>query len=278
VAVFNRFWPPWKKQGRLTIRNHRKLIILDGTTAFCGGMNLSEEFAGDDYGEWVFDDTMVRLEGPCVRDLADVFMRTWRETTGNELPLPPRSEPLEDGAPIEVLETDPRRSETKLRRAISAAISQAEEQCYLTSPYFTPPPWLQTALLDAADRGVDVRILTAGDTDMRIARAAARHYYGPLLDRGVRIYEHLDRVLHSKTLMIDGLFGLVGSYNMDRWTSRHVLDVSVTTISAGLAAALETEFFDNLERSREISAEAWHDRGPLTRLKQRAASTVISRL
>lgn len=278
VAIFNRFWPPWAKQGQLSIRNHRKLVLVDGTTAFCGGMNLSEEFAGNDFGEWVFDDTMVRIEGPCVHHLADVFMRTWHETTGDEHPLPPPMDPLEDGVPLEVLETDPRRPQTKLRSAISSAVAQAEERCYLTSPYFVPPSWLVESLIEAAERGADVRVLTAGDTDTRIARAAARHEYGTLFDHGIRIYEHKIRVLHSKTLTIDGVFGLVGSYNMDRWTSRHTLDLSVASVDTDLAAALEAEFLENLKGSHEVSPEAWRERNWATRVKQRVAFTLVANL
>ena len=279
VAIFNPFWPPWTKRGRLTIRNHRKLVIVDGKQAFCGGMNLSEEFAGLELGEWVFDDTMVRAEGPCVHYLSTLFMRTWEETAGTAHPLPePPPEPLEDNVPVQVLETDPRRSDTKLREVISKAISLAEERCYLTSPYFVPPRWLLDALTDAAGRGVDVQILTSGETDMPIARASARHGYGPLFAHGARIHEHTARILHSKTLTIDGLFGLVGSYNMDQCTSRHVLDLGLAALAPDLAAALEEEFFDNLEQSREVAPEAWSDRSWLARTSQKAAHAVYRRI
>ena len=279
VAVFNRVWPPWRKTGSLRIRNHRKLILIDNRIGFCGGQNLSQEFAGRHYGEdWTFDGSMTYVEGPCVGDLADVFLRTWHEVTGMHRELPSRAEPFADGVTVEVIETDPRRGETRLIEVVRAAVERARERCYMSSPYFIPASWLKEVLLDASRRGVDVRIVTAGDSDVALALAAGRACYGPLLDGGVRIYEMYGRTLHAKTLMVDGFLGSVGSYNFDLWTSRHVLDVAVAVADQTYAGAVRQEFETFLEQAKEISLEAWQERSPLRKAYQRAAFCLSERL
>ena len=272
IAVFNRVWPPWKKSGSLGIRNHRKLTLIDDRIGFCGGQNLSEEFAGERYGEdWTFDDSMTRVEGPCVRDLADVFLRTWHEVTGERRNPPPRAKPFDDGVDVGVVETDPRRDETHLIKVINAAMEQAEARCYLSSPYFIPAPWLKDALLSAARRDVDVRILTAGDSDVAVALAAGRSCYGPLLEAGVRIYEMHGRTLHAKTLAVDAFVGSIGSYNFDLWTSRHVLDVAVVVADEAFAQSVRNEFEAFMAQAEEIQLADWQQRNPLRKAYQRAA-------
>lgn len=264
AAVFNPLWPPWKRN--LSVRNHRKFTIVDNHTAFCGGLNLTDDYAGDEFGEWIFDDTMAQVKGPCLYDLADVFSRTWEEVTGESIAFPDRSDELPDGAPIAVLETDPRRSKTRLARVLSDAIDRAESYCYMSTPYFIPPVWLHKALLDAARRGVDVQVLTAGRTDRPAARLAGWHCYEALIDAGLRVYELFGRILHSKTLTIDGQFGSIGSYNMDAWTSRHTLDLNLLVASETVAAGLEDEFFLNLDDADRITLEDCRGRGPLSQL------------
>ena len=268
AIAFNPTWPPWKKN--LTIRNHRKLIIVDHSTAFCGGLNLTNDYAGEDFGKWIFDDTMASVEGPCLHDLISVFCRTWQEVSDEELPIPGRSEEHQDGVPVAILETDPRRSKTRLARTLADAIGQAQDYCYMSTPYFIPPPWLREALLEAARRGVDVHILTAGKTDRAVARWAGWHCYGDLLKAGLHIYELFGRILHSKTITIDGQFGSIGSYNMDAWTSRHTLDLNMLIASEEVAAGLEDEFFLDLDDAEPVTLEACRRRSPITQLAHEA--------
>lgn len=267
VAVFNPFWPPWKKRGSTIVRNHRKLTIIDGREAFCGGFNFAEGYASRAFGPWTFDDTMARVEGPCVRDLASVFAHTWRELTGEDLSLPPRRDPFPEGYTTAVLELDPRRDQTQLISTLAGAIRQAQSHCYFATPYFTPPLPLYEALLEATRKGVDVRILTAGETDRPPARLAGWHCYGMFIQNGARIFEKFGRIQHSKTVTIDGQFGSIGSFNMDAWTSRHTLDLNLVFASEEIATALEEEFFEDLEEDpREITQEDCERRSPLQRL------------
>lgn len=268
ATAFHPLWKPWR--GRPHLRNHRKLLIVDGQAAVGGGLNLSESFAGTEMGEWEFDDTMLYLQGPAVCDVASVFRRTWNETTGTDCTLPKRMDPQEDGCPVEVLETDARRPETRLRELLSAAVSRTHHRCYLVTPYFIPAPWLMTGLLTAADRGADVRVMTAGASDVPAALIAGRHCYTELLERGARVFELQGRTLHSKTVTIDGRFNVVGSYNFDCWTVQHVLDTGLSVLDHDLAASLEHEFEDYMSDAREMTLDDQHARSPLARRRQHA--------
>lgn len=274
-APFHPLWPPWKRNGPPRIRDHRKLIIVDTRAALCGGLNLSDDYASDFGDEWIFDDTVVMIEGPAVHDLMEIFQTTWHEAAGRMVDLPPRPDAFEDGVHVQVLETDPRRPETRLRKMLDGAVARARHRCLLATPYFLPPDWLTDSLLEAAGRGADVRIVTAGRIDLPPVRGAARYAYGPLLEAGVRIYEMFGRVLHSKIVTIDGAFGTIGSYNFDRWTANHVLDVSIAVVSESLARSLEAEF-DGLTRSAtEFTPEDYRKRGIPTRTMHWLASRLV---
>ena len=266
VVFFHPVWPFQEEATPLgwrhfPTRNHRKLFFIDGETALCGGFNLSEFYAGRAHGHFLFDDTVLRIDGPCAQDLAHVFARTWAELTGAPPPLPPRAAPHPQGAFAAALETDPRRS-SPLAGFLAEAIEQAEEHCIFVTPFFVPPKPFYDALLGAARRGVDVHILTAGDTDRVVARWAGWHVYEELLAAGARIYEMKGRILHSKTLALDGAFGSIGSYNMDSWTTRHCLDLNIAFHQPGVARSLEYEFRIGLEDAQEITLAQVRRRTP----------------
>jgi cardiolipin synthase len=265
TALFHPLWRIWNPNS-IIVRNHRKFYVVDDE-ALCGGMNLSNDYTdGDNFGDWIFDDTMARVEGPCVHDLGRTFRRTWRDLTGERLCLPERPAPFEDGVTVAALETDPRRDEEYLDNALAGAVRRAKTRCFISTPYFVPPPSLSRALQDAAQRGVDVRVLTAGQTDRAVARWAGWHRFERFLRAGVRIFELFGRILHSKTMTVDGAFGSIGSYNMDAWTIRHTLDLNLLIASSDVARSIEEEFQNDMPDAKEIMLEEAEDRDPLHRL------------
>lgn len=275
ATPFHPIWPLWKMQGAAWIRNHRKLLLVDEAVGFCGGMNLGYRFAHVHRdGPPRFDDTMVRIDGPAAHDLGVLFAQTWEEVTGAPLSLPDAPEAGDGGVPVLVLETDPRRPETQLIEVISGALRRARAHIDITTPYFIPDVWLLDALHQALDRGVDVRILTAGRTDVALARIAGHACYDDLLEAGARIYEMRDRTIHTKKLTVDGALCSVGSYNFDLWTSRHVLDASIVTVDTDLARSFAAEFEEDLTRSDPIEPDPWRRRGRLRRLGETAALTL----
>jgi cardiolipin synthase len=241
-------------------RDHRKILIVD-ERGFCGGMNVSVDYGSFHRGNGRFRDTHALLEGPCVADLASIFQQGWHEETGERLPAIERSAPLAEGVFVQVLRSDASRQMRHIQRALYQTVGRCLRNCFLTTPYFVPPPRLLSALVQAAKRGVDVRVLTAGLSDVPIVSVAARHLYGRLLRGGVRVYEMTERTLHAKTATIDGLYSSVGSFNLDRWSFERNLEVNVSVVDPGLARQLQERFVKDVEGSREVRLADWTARG-----------------
>lgn len=275
---FNPPWPPWRSAAPFSVRNHRKLLVVDHGAVFCGGMNLGLDYVGQEFGTLRFDDTIATAEGPCIREVGATFMRTWHALTGEMLTGSFETSPRPGGIRAEVLESDPRHPNTNLRAVIEDALSRCTERCRLVTPYFIPAPWLVDVLGAAAGRGADVQILTAGTSDSALARGAGRARYGPLLHSGVRIFEHFGRILHTKAVSIDGRFATIGSFNLDEWTARHVLDMNLAVLSPEVATALEEEFDRHLRSASEFTLARFEKRGWPTRLLQLGADLLASRI
>lgn len=260
VAMFNPVLP-WQKLGRKVAsvlhRDHRKILIADDV-GFCGGRNISVDYGGA--GAERFFDESVRLEGPCVRDLAHVFADSFYDATGTTLALPPAPAPHPGGVPVAVLGLNTRQQEVDLDREIHRLLRRTRRSCYVMTPYFIPPRWFTEALIEVARQGADVRILTAGRSDVPAARVAGRHLYGDLLRAGIRIFEHRHPILHAKHLTLDDTVGIAGSYNVDRYGEKHNLEVGVIAPDPAFAAQLNQTFFDRLAHAEEVTLTAWRRR------------------
>ncbi|MFW5973096.1 MAG: phospholipase D-like domain-containing protein, partial [Bacteroidota bacterium] len=149
-------------------------------------------------------------------------------------------------------------------------LRNARKRCYLALAYFVPPPWLIEELVAAAGRGVDVRVMTAGDTDLPHAREGGRHVYGDLLKGGVRLFELQEPRLHAKNATVDGRFAQVGTFDFNAFTRRYSLEVTVVVESVAIARGLEETFAANSVRSKEIDLDEWEQRGSVRRLVQKA--------
>ena len=261
---------PWHRLRRRLMnplhRDHRKILIVDDQTAYTGGVNVSEHYAGSELGTGRFTDVLLRMEGPAAQGLAGIFLQSLREATSSvgERSVPARHDGSQEGAPACVLGLDERLSRHALDRLLREAVEQAQERCYVTAAYFIAPPWLRKALARAARRGVEVQIVTAGRTDNRLARTAKRHVYGELLKSGAEIYEMHDRMLHAKHLVIDDCFSFVGSYNMDRWSDVHNLEVGAAVVSPALARQLREHHHTHRMHAQEYTLDLWNER-PLRR-------------
>jgi len=273
IEVFNPIWR-WRRKIPLLRRDHRKIIIIDGQIAFCGGMNISEQYAGTRYGNGRFRDCHVRLEGPCVRDLASVFASSWKLLHKGRKRLPRRTEPA-GSTFAQVFASSGAQGRRLIQRTLRLTIRNALHHCYITTPYFIPPLRLMRAINRAAQRGVDVRILTAGISDVPIVRMAAQHIYGAFLRHGVSIYEMFDSTLHAKTLTIDGLYGTVGSFNLDTWSDKRNLEVNVAMIDQNVAGDIQSEFLKNIKSSTEVTLDNWQKRPWWRRVLNWAAYQVL---
>ena len=192
---------------RLQYRNHRKLLIVDGRTGFTGGVGIAEEWTGnaEDPDHW--RDTHVRVSGPVVRGLQGAFAENWLECTGDVLAgdrYLPYIEELEDGGPMQVMRSSATVGDSNAEALIYLALAAAKHSIELTSAYFVPRPAFTEALVEAAERGVDMRILVPGShIDKQFVRTAGRAAYDELIEAGIKIYEYCPTMLHAKTLTVD---------------------------------------------------------------------------
>jgi cardiolipin synthase len=258
----------------LSMRDHRKILAVDDAVAFTGGMNLTEDYAAEPIGNGRFRDTHLAVRGRSAAQLAAVFQESWLEATRERLPAPVER-PGEGEVRVQVLSSNTRRGRRQIQRAVRRAVANARARCWLTSPYFVPPQRLVRALRHAANRGVDVRVLTAGISDVPIVRRASRHMYGRLLKAGIHIHELYGQTLHAKTWLVDESYGQVGSFNLDRWSFRRNLEVSIGWFNEPLTRDLAAQFEADLGGAARCELEKWRRRGWRARLVDWLAYQVL---
>jgi cardiolipin synthase len=256
TLAFNPIWR-WRRRGPLLCRDHRKVAVIDQHVGYCGGMNISEDYAGDRHGRGTFLDCHLRMQGPCVQDLAHIFRSSLAHVVDPiESPLLGIGSVRSAGPTfVQVLGSSGFRGRRTVQRAVRATIRRALKRCWITTPYFVPPLRLARAIVRAAKRGVDVQILTPGSCDVPIVRMAAQHVYSQFLEHGVRIFELQDCMLHAKTMTIDGLYSTVGSFNLDHWSDKHNLEVNVGMIDPEIASELERQFSTHVASAKEITLD-----------------------
>ena len=220
-------------------RDHRKIFIVDDHTAFVGGRNISMDYGHG--GDMTFYDVMVEIEGPVVRDLAEIFLETLEDTSEHRRPLFDAIEPAGD-TPVRAMQLDLREEVGELDNALTTLVASARHELLFCTPYLIPPRPLLEALCAAASRGVDVRILTAGRSDVPSVKFAGRHLYEDLIQSGARVFEMRSHTLHAKFFVADGRSSIVTSYNADRWGRRYNQEVGVEVLSEKLAEGLSTCF------------------------------------
>lgn len=260
------------------VRDHRKLLIVDGRVAFTGGINLSDTYTSSSLGvdpeEVLKDgwrDTHIAVYGPAVEGFVGVFAANWDEHRGDgngQLDVVAR--PGDAGSDvIAILSADGGDDvESAIFHAYQEAMEVARERIWITQAYFAPDDDFLEALEAAAQRGVDVRVIVPGVSDSSLVLNASRSRYGNLLESGVRIYETRSSFLHAKTAVIDGLWSTVGSSNLDYRSFLHNDEINAVVFGAGFASQLEMQFIDDILRSRAIDPAEWQDRGVLRRLTE----------
>lgn len=246
----------------LNLRNHRKIVIVDGQTGFTGGMNIGDEYLGKNPHLGYWRDTHLKLNGPVVLQLQQVFVEDWYYATGEELTNPHMfPAPDESGTSVaQVLAGEPTADVRVLQTLMFTAINDARQQVIVATSYFVPPSSLVTALESAAYRGVQVRLLLAGRSAHHWTVLAGRSYYDSLLTAGVEIYEYERGLLHSKVLTIDGTWSLVGTPNFDSRSLMLNFEVAVAMYDERIAALLEAQFEADLEHATQVRPESWSER------------------
>lgn len=258
------------------LRDHRKLLIVDGRIAFIGGVNISSVYSPglskpdekEEATQW--RDTHLEIRGPVVKTLQRLFLDHWRSQSGRPAQRAlyfPTLQPC-GGQRIGVAACDAGRRRNPFYRSLVSAIDAAEERILVTVAYFVPPRRIVRALVRAARRGVEVRLMLPGFSDVWASLHAGRSLYGRLLHAGVKIYELHDAFLHAKTTVIDGVWATVGSSNMDWRSYLHNAEANVIVLDTGLAREMEDLFWQDVEIAQPVTLEAWRGRGTLQRLAE----------
>jgi cardiolipin synthase len=252
----------FRERWSLNLRNHRKLLSVDGRIAFTGGLNVGDEYLGKSaWGYW--RDTQLKLRGPIVRQIEAVFAEDWFYATGERIPLSgARSdEPQSDGRlPAQVVSDGPDQDVRILPSLMLAAIMDAEESITIATGYFVPPEALQLALITAASRGMRVRLMVSGGRTYWYTLLAGRSYYQPLLDAGAEVLEYEKGLFHAKVLVVDHCWSLVGTPNFDMRSLHLNFEVAVAVHSLAFAAEMERQFEADVAHSRRIAPAQWKTR------------------
>jgi cardiolipin synthase len=239
---------------RIHLRNHRKVVIVDGRVGFLGGINV-----GDEYNEAVskrdaFRDTHVRIEGAAVRELQFMFLEDWHFSTSviiKERGLFPPAEPGEEQAAI-IVPSGPDQEWESIEHVYFTAITQADDFIQITTPYFVPDDPVRVALCSAALRGVRLEIIVPRRSDSLVVTAAARSYFDELLRAGAHVYEY-PRMVHAKTMVVDGKIAIVGSANLDNRSFRLNFEVSALFYDDVALAKLSRIFEVDKHKCRHIT-------------------------
>ncbi|MCA9667815.1 MAG: cardiolipin synthase [Myxococcales bacterium] len=246
-----------KSLTRANLRNHRKIAVIDGRVAYTGGANIGDEYTGRKKRVGPWRDTHLKIEGPAVFHMQEVFAEDWHFAAGDD----PTDEDWfpEPDTPgnlmVQVVASGPDTDNEPIQRIFFTAITSARRRVLLTTPYFVPDQAMRVALETAALRGVDVRLLLPRISDMPLVLYAGRSYYDELLRSGVRIYEYEGGVLHAKTMVVDDRWATVGSANMDVRSFRLNFEINAAIFGPDFAGEMTKVFDHDLRTSREITRE-----------------------
>ncbi len=286
VLEFNPINPLIARKGwEFNRRDHRKLLIIDGQIAFVGGINISSVYSSGSFGRHSSEkpksthdkqpwrDTHLRMSGPVVSEFQKLFIATWNEQQGE--PLAAKKyfpEATNQGNEVvRAIGSNPEEPYSQMFVTLLSAINSAETQISLTNAYFVPDSQMLTALKEAAQRGVDVRLLLPDKTDSNLVFYASRSFYDELLSANVKIYERQDALLHAKTLLVDGVWSTIGSTNLDWRSFINNQEVNAIVLGQNFGAQMQAMYEKDLQSSKQITLKDWRNRSISARIKERAA-------
>jgi cardiolipin synthase len=273
--------PVWWKLARLNNRTHRKLLIVDGKTGFTGGVGIADKWRGNAQDPDHWRDTHFRVEGPVVGQMQAVFLDNWTKATGVVLDGPdyfPALLPQGD-MPAQMFSSSPTGGTESMHLMYLMAITAARHSIHLSNSYFVPDELAIKALIAAARRGVDVRIITPGPLiDSDVVRAASRERWGDLLAAGVKMAEFQPTMFHVKSLVVDSLLVSVGSTNFDNRSFILNDEANLNVLDAGFAKQQEAIFDNDWRRAKPMSLTQWQDRPLWDKLSGKVADLVSTQL
>ena len=281
VLEYNPLTPNARVSASINARDHRKLLCVDGAVAVTGGVNISHVYENApgspaaDPGDAAWRDTDVRIEGPVVAQFERYFMETWRGQKGPALADPPPAPAgAAGGVMVQAIDGAPDDGKPLIYRTLLAAITLSKTSAHLTTEFFVPTPDLTRALEDAARRGVDVQVIVPGHSDSDAALAAGRAKYGDLLEAGVKLHEFQGKILHAKTVVIDGAWSAVGSSNLDWRSTVWNNEIDAIILGAEFGGKMDAVFQADIAASKTIDVASWRRRGLGERARELKARLV----
>jgi len=281
VQLYRYHKPVWWKLARLNNRTHRKLLIVDGRIGFTGGVGIADKWGGhaQDPNHW--RDTHFRVEGPVVGQMQAVFNDNWTQATGQVLDGDTYFPPLEPqgSSPAQMFSSSPTGGSESMHLMYLMAITAARHSIHLSNSYFVPDKLAVRALIAAAKRGVEVRIIVPGPhIDSDVVRAASHSLWGDLLKAGVKIAEYQPTMFHVKALVVDSLLVSVGSTNFDNRSFILNDEANLNVLDAAFAKQQEAIFEDDWKHARPYSLQKWEQRSYTDKLADQAADLIGAQL
>lgn len=251
---------PWRARYRLSHRDHRKILVVDDTVAFTGGLNIANEYAPLTEGGKGWHDMHCRVRGPAVLDLSRLFRRTWLSAGGKPYPTPARASEAADGpggSYARVIENSKRKQRGAFRRAYLYVIKRASKSVLIENAYFLPERSVRRQLTLAVKRGVKVAIIVPGHSDVRMVEYAGDYVLRRLAKRGVEILHWQGTMMHAKTAVVDGVWSTIGSYNFDVQSRLNNLEVTVEILDPVVGTELVAEFEESRANCKRYDEAAW---------------------
>ncbi len=256
----------WYTLARLNNRTHRELLVVDGRVAFAGGAGIADWWITSDHPKsrkGIWRDSMARIEGPVVSAIQGVIAENWLECRGEILTGPDTYSPQPPTGTTAAftVKSSPADRATSSRVLFQMLLEGAQRHVSITTPYFLPDRSLRKAFRRTARRGVRIDVIVPGDaTDQRWVRLASRRLYGQMLEAGIRIFEYHGSMIHAKTLIVDDLWAVIGTTNVDNRSFEHNDEVNVAVRDEAVAARLFADFKADIAHSREIVLDRWRRR------------------
>jgi cardiolipin synthase len=248
---------------KFNFRNHRKIIVIDGSVGFVGGLNIGDEYLGRDKGFGFWRDTHLMAKGEAVRSLQLIFLQDWFYMTNNSFLTPEYLSPaLEENTHggVQMIAGGPDNEWSVIKNIFFSMISSADKSVWIASPYFIPDEDIFTAIKVAALSGLDVRLLVPQRPDKKIVFYASRSYFPELLEAGVKIYEYKKGFMHSKIVIVDGQLASIGTSNMDMRSFHLNFEVNAFLYKTASTEKLVMEFENDILNSNEIMIDDFSKR------------------
>ncbi|MBU8877472.1 cardiolipin synthase [Bacillus sp. FJAT-29790] len=248
---------------KINFRNHRKIIVIDGSIGFVGGLNIGDEYLGRDESFGFWRDTHLMLKGEAVRSLQLIFLQDWYYMTNNSILSAEYFSPnLEENiyGGVQLIAGGPDNEWSVIKNIFFSMITSAEKSVWIASPYFIPDEDIFSALKIAALSGIDVRLLVPQNPDKKIVFHASRSYFPELLEAGVKIYEYEKGFMHSKIIIVDGELASIGTSNMDMRSFHLNFEVNVFLYRTRSTQKLVKEYENDLRNSKEIEIDKFKNR------------------